>query len=175
MFISNIFNSLVNFFSKKNTYLSVKLSIPTDIVIHTKLICNYISNKENYILDLQTLIYILYSDFIRAYIEDYTPEEVYKLLTTNYIDNNTLIITNGYDETIIKNKISYYTCILEFESEEAQIGQLILDEIKELFHISISFNSLISQLWIGYIHKYRIGENKKAFSDLIKILKKNFD
>ena len=172
-----MFNNLLAYigqlFNQNDKYVYLNLYIPSEIVLRTKLICNYISQEENCDFDIQSLIYLLYADFIKNAVEHYNPKKVFEKLTKNYINEQKLIITNGYEKVIIASKISYYKIEIEFDKEEATNGQLILNEIEELFHKRISFNSLISQLWISFISDYKTGKNAQAFNYIKKILKKH--
>ena len=118
---------------------------------------------------------LLYLDFVRESIEHYNPQKVLKQLTFDYINNKSLLISNGSDIYKVNNNISYSNYSIEFDIEEAEKGQLILNELFELFHIKIHFNKLIEQIWISFIYKYKTGDNKKAFSYLRNILKANLN
>lgn len=170
---SNLLASINHLFNKNGNYVYLNVYIPSETVLRTNLICNYISEEENCDFDIQSLIYLLYADFIKNAVEHYNPKKVFEKLTKNYINEQKLIITNGYEKVIINSKISYYKIEIEFDKEEATNGQLILNEIEELFHKRISFNSLISQLWISFIYDYKTGNNTQAFNYIRKALKEH--
>lgn len=175
MFVNSIIECISNFIQKSNHYINIDICIPKDIVLRTKLICNYISDKEDCDFDLNTFIMLLYLDFVRESIEHYNPQKVLKQLTFDYVNNKSLLISNGSDSYQVNNNISYSSYSIEFDIEEAEKGQLILNELFELFHVRIPFNKLIEQLWISFIYKYKTGDNKKAFNYLRNILKTNIE
>ena len=164
---------LKNIFCKKSDYIYFKILIPKETVFRTQLICEYICEEENCNFDINTFLYLLYCDFIHKSIENYNPEKTLKLLTTNYVDDKSFIITNGYDSVELKNNLSFNKFTIQFDKNEALKGQLILNELSELFHINIPFNTLLSQLWISFIYNYKTGNNKKAFTHIKRILKEN--
>lgn len=169
------FTGIHSLFSKQNDYIKVNILIPKETVFRTQLICEYICEEEECDFDLNTFIYLLYCDFIKQSVEHYNPEKTLKKLTTDYINNKTLIITNGYDNIKLNSNISFNKYTVEFDKEEALKGQLILNELHELFHVNITFNSLLSQLWISFIYDYKTGDNKKAFTSLKKMLQENIN
>lgn len=175
MFINSILVCISNLLRKSDSYININIAIPKETVLRTQLMCKYISEEENCDFDLNTFIMLLYLDFVRESIEHYNPQKVLKQLTFDYVNNKSLLISNGSDSYQVNNNISYSNYSIEFDIEEAEKGQLILNELFELFHIKISFNKLIEQIWISFIYKYKTGDNKKAFSYLRNILKANLN
>lgn len=174
MLFTNVFNSLSKYLENKSPYINITVRIPKDIMIRTKLICDYISHEEDCNFDLNIYIYLLYLDFIKDCIENYNPKKILDRLAHDYINQKSLIITNGYEKYQINtNTISFYKYSLRFDKDDAAKGILILDELFELFHFNISFDKLIEQLWISFIYNYKTGDNKKAFSYLRRILREN--
>lgn len=173
MIINYLLNLLSKFLYKESDYINIDIVIPKEIFFRTQLICNYISVEENCNFDLTTFIYLLYLDFVKNSIINYNPQKVFERLTHNYIDKKSLIITNGYENYELKNSISTYTYNICFDKFEASKGQLILDELYELFHTKIPFCRLLEALWISFIYEYKTGDNKKTFNYLRKILKEN--
>ncbi|UYZ38984.1 hypothetical protein OD350_29290 (plasmid) [Clostridium beijerinckii] len=173
MFFNNIFNMLSKYLHKDSDYITVTIILPKEVILRTQLICNYISEEEDCYFDLNSFLLLLYLDFIKDCIEKYDPKKVLQRLTYNYLDKKPLIITNGYEKYQLNSTSSYYEYNINFEKTEASKGELILDELHELFHCHISFNTLIEQLWVSFIYRYKTGENKKAFAYLRRILKEN--
>ncbi|WP_315069182.1 hypothetical protein [uncultured Clostridium sp.] len=174
MLIKRLFNSVLEYLEEKSNYIQVNISIPKDIFLRTELICKYISKSENCSFDISTFIILLYLDFIKDCIENYNPKKLLDRLRHEYVKDRSIIISNGYENYQVEdNTISYYNLSIIFDKEEAAKGNLILDEIFELFHTKFSFNTLIEKLWIGFIQTYKYGDNRKAFNHIRDILKDN--
>lgn len=170
---SNLFNALSGFLHKEPDYIDIDISIPREIYLRTQLICDYISEEEDVDFDLNSFIFLLFYDFIKECIEHYNPKKVFTKLTFNYIDKQTLVITNGYEKYEVDNGINFYNLNISFDKNEVEKGELILEELSELFHSKISFSTLIEQLWISFIYEYKTGDNKKAFTYLKRIIHAN--
>lgn len=173
MWINSLFNIFSEFLHKAPDYIDIDISIPKEIYLRTQLICDYISDEEDVDFDLNSFIFLLFYDFIKDCIEHYNPKKVFEKLTFNYINKQTLVITNGYEEIEINNGINFYKLRISFDKYDVDKGELILEELSELFHSKISFNQLIEQLWVSFIYEYKTGDNKKAFAYLKRIVKAN--
>ena len=169
--LSTLIAIVSNLFVKENSNC-ITINIPRDIVYRTELICSYISDQGEPDFDLSTFILLLYLDFIKTSITHYNPQKTFKKLTTLYYTSNKIVLSNGSEECIVdRSNTNMSTYTIEFNPEDIQKGELILNELYELFHYKISFSKMIEQIWIGFITEYKTGDNKKAFLDIKRMLK----
>ena len=151
---------------------SFTLQIPRNILLRTDLICKYISEEKGYSFNLENFLMLLYLDFIKTTIRDYNPEKVFKMLSKSYCDTSTLKLSNGVDCCIIdRSNVNMGTLTITMDEDDVEKGQLILDEIYELYKHRFSFSRLIEVLWLSFIDDYKCGENKRAYHSIVKLLK----
>lgn len=169
---------IFSFFQREEiqTEITYDVSIPTNVFHRTELICRYIRKEKGYDFHVENLLMLLYLDFIKQSIKSYNPKKVYKLLTTDYYERRSMVLTFG-DEVyeIEKYETDYLTLEITIAKEDAEEGQLILDELYDLFKVRVSFNRLLESLWIGFIESYKRGENSRAYSSIVNLLKECID
>lgn len=152
------------------------LNIPDNILHRTELICNYISTEKGYDFDVDNFLMLLYLDFIKNSIKNYNPAKVFKELTIDYYQDQYIDMSDGettYRIPRVKHNKTNLT--LTMAEDDVIKGQLILDELYDLYHYRIPFSKLLENLWIGFIEAYKIGENKKAYHNIVKLLKECLD
>lgn len=164
-------NSFISSFSKSAT---LRVNIPNMVYIRTKLLCEYISEQVGVEFGIENFLMILYIDFTNEAIKKYDPKRIYGIISNSY----------GYEDTI---KIAYsnsevyeyrrrdekqVSLILSMDKRDVMKGELLLTEIYELYGHKISFEKMLSNLWINFIEEYKRGNNQKALNAIIKMLKK---
>lgn len=149
-----------------------ELCIPNNILHRTELICEYIKTEKGYDFEVEGFLMLLYLDFIKNCIKSYNPRKVFKQLTEEYYQDQYLTAVNcGVSEIIPIVKYSKTNLVISMAEEDVRKGQLILDELYDLYGYRISFSKLLENLWIGFIEDYKTGENKRAYYSIVKILK----
>lgn len=166
---------IIDIFVQKEKIKSFSITIPSHVLYRSKLICSYIETEIHDSFSLDNLVMILYLNFIKDCIRNYNPVSVYNLLNKIYYDSKNIVLSCG-DESISIDldpvKLSSLDmCIAEKDYEK---GQLILDELYELYGCRFSFSNLIECLWMDFICSYKNGQNKRAYHSIIKMLKEYF-
>lgn len=165
-FINRIIDYVYSLCEDTSIY-QTEIKIPGDILYRTELMCNYISKAEDLSMNLDSFMKILYYRFIRECVDKYAPDKVYKMLSTQYFKDDSIIISNGTDKCVIHRSIEHiYTISIQLPREDADAGELILREIYELYKYKFSFKTLLEQLWLSFINDYKTGNNKKAIHTL---------
>ncbi|WP_455822433.1 hypothetical protein [Clostridium butyricum] len=91
--ISKITYSIYNFieyFARDDKTKIISVSIPSDILYRSQLICEYIKGEIDEDFDLDNLLMILYMNFIKECVKNYNPKSVYALLNKTYYDTKKL-------------------------------------------------------------------------------------
>lgn len=165
-------NCILNSLFTKEYDPEFTLSIPNSIVHRTKLICSYIKSEHGYDFELENFLMLLYLDFIKNSIRNYNPKKLFNDLSKNYYEDDYLVISTGdYKYNIEKTKYTKIDITIIMSDEDVEKGQLILDELYDLYHYKISFSKLLENLWIGFIEDYKCGINKRAYHSIVKLLK----
>lgn len=178
----NVLNRKVRFFDKLSCYLEslsktkvVNIMIPTDIYYRTELMCKCISSDIEIEWEVIHFIFYIYESFIQDTIEKYNPKDIVKIISRSYkYFNKTNFNVNGEEFSYCKydNKVS--RLVIKLDKKEIEKGELILSEIRELYGYNITFDELLSIIWINYIEEYKNGNNKKAYKTLYKLIKKEY-
>lgn len=150
-----------------------ELCIPDNILHRTELICEYIKTEKGYDFEVEGFLMLLYMDFIKNCIKNYNPRKVLKQLTENYYKDQYITAVNFGDTPEIIPIVKYKKTklVISMAEEDVRKGQLILDELYDLYRYRIPFSKLLENLWIGFIEDYKTGENKRAYHSIVKILK----
>lgn len=152
------------------------LQIPNSTLYRTELICRYISDETEDSFELENFLMLLYMDFIKNSIKNYNPEKVFQKLRKIYYDSDTLIISNGTESySFDRTNINLCNITISMSKKDIEKGQLILDEIYELYRYRFSFPKLLESLWLNFIDDYKTGDNKKAYQSIIDLLKECFN
>lgn len=150
-----------------------ELCIPDNILHRTELICEYIKTEKGYDFEVEGFLMLLYMDFIKNCVKNYNPRKVLKQLTEDYYKDQYITAVNfgSTPEVIPIVKYKKTKLIISMAEEDVKKGQLILDELYDLYRYRISFSKLLENIWIGFIEDYKTGENKRAYHSIVKILK----
>ena len=175
---NNLINRISRFieylFSTKKTVADYEyvLEIPKNVYLRTELICRYITDDLGYDFELENFLMLLYLEFVQNSIKKYNPKKLFQDLNTNYYPCDTIILTNGVNAySIDRINQSKVDLTINIEEVEVKKGQLILDELYELYNIKISFKTLLEKLWIKFIEDYKVGANKKTYTLIVNMLK----
>lgn len=175
----NIFDKLTSFFSKESVSSNIKsfdITLPTNVLHRTELICKYISTEKNYDFEIENFLMLLYLDFIKTSVKNYNPKKIYDQLTTKYYQKRSMLLTiNNENFEVETTNVTLTSLEISIAYDDYIKGQLILDELYDLYKIRISFNRLLESLWMGFIESYKRGENKRAYSSIVKLLKETID
>ena len=179
MEINNVVSYKLSIFDRiKDTITNTQtfeIRIKDDILYRTELMCMAISEQLKKEFDPSDLVTILYMDFVKYAIKNYNPERVLKEATIknyqNEMDNYIKLITDGKEYVYKKNNRSYTTVLYRLNKREVKKGELILNELNDLYKVKIPFEVLISNLWTNFIEDYKLGKNKRAYTSIVKLLK----
>lgn len=149
-----------------------ELSIPNNILHRTQLICEYIKSEKGYDFGIEEFLMLLYMDFIKNCIKNYNPKGVFKQLSKDYYKDEYIeTVTMGVHEKTLITEYPKTKLVISMAEEDTKKGQLILDELYDLYRYRITFSKLLENLWVGFIEDYTSGENKRAYHSIVKILK----
>lgn len=172
---SSVFYRLSNFISDlfaKECDPEFTISIPDNIIHRTELICSYIRDEQGYDFEIENFLMLLYFDFIKNSIKNYNPKKVFEDLNKDfykeeYID---LVIHNEHCR-VRTAKYNKTNITMSMAKEDVKKGQLILDELYDLYGYRFQFSKLLENLWIRFIEDYKTGTNKRAYHSIVKLLK----
>lgn len=170
--IDNTKSAISELIDSHSDYYQATITIPSDMFYRTELICSYISEQLDESFGIEEFMMLLYNDFIRDCIINYNPARTYKMLSKEYnIEDKIQISINGEKAVFNANKTDYKEIDLIIDKEEKSKGDLILRELHGLYGLHISFDEMVSKIWISFIEDYKTGTNKRAYHDLMKILR----
>ena len=170
-FLYNLLDMLVS----KENIKTFTISIPSDVLYRSKLICEYIQEEIDDNFNLDNLLMLLYINFIKECVKNYNPKSVYILLNKVFYDTKNIIISDGKDNiSIDRTPVKLSDLKISISTKDFKKGQLILDEIYELYESRYSFSRLLECLWMDFIYSYKTGQNKRAYSSIVNMLKRCF-
>lgn len=166
--LSNL-NDFINSLSKEVT---LEFIVPTNIVKRSELICMYLSEESGVDINIYDLIMILYKDFIKNSTLRYDTKKLFKDLTRTYDYEDVIKISYGEEEVYAfsKSKYSRKKIELTISKDNAMKGQLLLDELYDLYKHNITLSKLICRIWINFIEDYKRGEKNRELKRLINRL-----
>lgn len=167
-------NIRFNIMELLSTTKSFEIKIPSSVLNRTKLMCMYIQDEVDCTFTINDFFMLLYSDFVKYAVKNYNPKRVLRetMRKDNNEDNNSLTIVIDDKKYIVKKEnISYSTIIITMSKREIKKGEIILDELYDLYKYKIPFELLLANLWINFIEDYQNGVNKRAYTSIVKILK----
>lgn len=164
--------NLIDKFIPKSKFKTFNLNIPSDTLYRTKLICDFIEDEIDEDFRLENFLMLIYLDFIKNAVKNYNPKSIYTLLNKSYYDTKTILLSDGNEIISIDRDPTDLSLLqITISRKDFEKGQLILDEIYELYKSRYSFSKLLECLWMDFIASYKTGENKRAYHSIIKILK----
>ena len=172
-----VMNFIISLFNSKqeeiiSNEVDIEIKISTNIVLRTQLICEYISEEIELEFNTYDFLMLLYTDFIRETTKKYDPLKVYKELNRNY--NDTLKICYGNQcYKVERSNEGKKLVIITMDKSIVMKGQLILDELNELYGFQSDINNMIHKIWVNFIEKYKRGDNNAVLKNIIKMLKAN--
>lgn len=166
---------LDDIFTKDSTP-TFNIKIPQNVVDRSKLLCSYISetlySEFNIDVDinLEILITLLFHDYVTNSIEHYNIKKAFKELSKDYLNHDTLTISNGTEYYIYETS-NICSLEIQFPSSEVNKGMLILNEIYDTYKYRISFSKMLENIWIGFIEDYKnnIAQKNTKLKYLIKL------
>ena len=151
------------------------VNIPKNILFRTELICEYVQEEHDYNFNLNNFLMLLYLDFVKTSIKTYNPEKVFQLLSKDFFETD-LLISNGSESCNIKrNNFEFSNITISIARKDYLKGQLILDELYDIYKCKFSFSHLIEALWLDFIECYKTGSKKRAYYSIINLLKDCFE
>lgn len=160
--IINAFNIIF----EKEQIPTFQIKIPNTTITRSKLLCSYVSEillsefNIDIDIDLKMLITLLFKDYVNKSIENYNIKKIFKELSKDYLNHETLTISNGTDNYIYE-KSDISSIEIQFPSCEVNKGMLILNEIYETYKYRISFAKMLENIWIGFIEDYKNNTSQK--------------
>ncbi|PLS19660.1 hypothetical protein CVD28_04385 [Bacillus sp. M6-12] len=162
-------DSFISSFSKTE---SLEIAVPKNVYLRTKLLCEYISEKGDMYFGVSDFLLTLYLEFLRTSIEKYNPKKIHEEMTRSHGYNQTLRIyvnESIYEYPKRAGKESFISFTIDKKNKEK--GQLLLDEMEDLYGQAPSLEELISNLWVNFIEDYKAGNNKRATNEIIRLMK----
>lgn len=164
-----------SFLSTFSATEQLRLTTPSNVYYRSQLLCEYISEKVGVPFDSSELIMLLYLDFLETSIQKYNPDKIYEAMTRSH----------GYDDTIVihevdrvyefkKRQTKRTNIFLTMDKKDAKKGQLLLDEMEDLYGQAPTLEKLVSTLLINFIEDYKTGHNQKALNEIVRTLRKQF-
>lgn len=151
------------------------IDIPKNILFRTQLICKYVEEEHECTFNLNNFLMLLYLDFIKSSIKTYNPEKVFRLVTKDFFEKD-LLLSNGTENYNIKrNNYEFSNITISIDRKDYLKGQLILDELYDIYKYKVSFSHLIESLWLDFIESYKTGSKKRAYYSIVKLLKDCFE
>lgn len=170
---TGIIEQVESFFEAFRRTITMELEVPTSVYARTRLLCEYISDKVGVRYHVSELLMTIYLEFLQKSIEGYNPTKIYEEITRSYGYGERLVI-HAEDRVYEYEKRSGTKTILTItiDKKDARKGELILEEMDELFGNVPPLEGLFSTLWINFIEEYKRGNNQKALNAIIRSLKK---
>lgn len=153
---------------------TIEIKLPSNVLHRTELMCIYISEEIKDTFTINDFLMLLYLDFVKYAIKNYNPKRVLKeAMRKNelYQDDELTIVINDKTYIANKNSIRYSYVDITMSKSEIRKGEIILDELYDLYKFKIPFEVLLSNLWINFIEDYQNGTNKRAYTSIVKLLK----
>lgn len=154
--------------------VSLELTVPTNIFIRTNLLCEYIQEQVGVEFGLHNFLMVLYLDFISSSIKKYDPLKIVREISQTYDYNDTIKIVIGNDVYLHNRREANMTTLhIEMDKKDVLKGEMLLCELDDLLGCQISFEKLLTNLWVNFIEKYKKGDGTEAFNSIVKMLKKS--
>ena len=167
--------NLLDMFIPEEKVKTFTISIPSHVLYRSKLICEYIEEEIEDDFNLDNLLMLLYMNFIKESIKTYNPKSIYILLNKSFYDTRNITISDGnHNISIDRAPIKLSHLEISISTKNFKKGQLILDELYELYQSRFSFSKLLESLWMDFIYSYKTGENKKAYNSIVNMLRQCF-
>lgn len=172
-FIRILVDVIYSFIDCLSKEMVITLVVPTNIVKRTQLICNYISEELHSEFDIYDLLMLLYENFIRNSIKKYEPMKIFRELNRTYSYDDVIKISYSDKEVYSFNRVECdkKQVVITMSKEVASKGQLLLDELYDLYGHNLNVDKMIYRIWINFIEDYKRGEENQVLRDIIKMLK----
>lgn len=157
--LHTLITALDNIFTKENTP-TFNIRIPQTVIDRSRLLCSYISDilysefDIDVDINLEILITLLFQDYVTQSIEHYNIKKTFKELSKDYLNHDTLTISNGTEYYIYETS-NIRSLEVQFPSSAVNKGMLILNEIYDTYKYRISFSKMLENIWIGFIEEYK--------------------
>lgn len=171
-----------------------ELSVPSDVISRTELMCLYISEEIDEFIGINDILYLLYKDFINYSIKNPLPDRILKEATSKGIvkkeveekeeDEYIKIVCDGveyiekvnnFEKKSKKKRVEDLnvskTVYVKLAKREAEKGIIILNELYVTKGVKVTMEELLRNLWVNFIYDYRNGTNKRAYKSVVKMLK----
>lgn len=168
-FVNNIFLDEVDEIIEESTDANLKLIVPANIVYRSELICEYISKQIGHEFCIYDLILLLYKDFINSNILKYDTLKMLRELTKDHDEVIKLKIGDKVLEH--KKECNRKLVIITVPKKDTLSGELLLEELKDIYGKEISLEKMFCNIWINFIEQYKRGENQEILNNIIEIIK----
>lgn len=169
---NGILNALGTFIQSFSENITMRLVIPTNVFNRTQLICEYIEGEVEINFGIEDFLMVVYMDYIKSSVRKYDPIKIYKELNSCYGYTDKIKISSGsYVQEYDRLNCRKTEITISMTKKDARKGQLLLNEMKELYGLNMSFDKMLIALWINFIEKYKRGDSSKCLKAILKILK----
>lgn len=167
--VKNIAESVFSLFDSFSSEFKLELVVPTNIVKRSLLICRYISEETEQEFGLDDLLMFLYNDFVDCSVKKYEPKKLLRDLSRVHNYDDVIKISFGGNEVYEVNKSKYDRKLVEIviSKDDTVKGQLILDELKDLYGFNMNITKMFYVLWVNFIEDYKRGEKNKYINSVV--------
>jgi len=168
--VKNITDSIFSLFDSFSNEFKLELVVPTNVVKRSLLICRYISEATEQEFGLDDLLMYLYNDFVDCSVKKYEPMKLLRDLSRVHNYDDVIKISFGGNEVYEVNKSKYDRKLVEIviSKDDTVKGQLILDELKDLYGFNMNITKMFYVLWVNFIEDYKRGEKNKEINSVVK-------
>lgn len=171
--ITSYFSNLVNTYSNVE---SLEIVVPKNIYLRTQLICEHIQDTTGHLFDNTMFLWLLYNDFLNTSIEMYKPDMIRQEINRSHKhDEKLLIHSNDRIYAYEKSSCKRIILTITFDKRAIEKGELLLDELEDLYGQAPTLEKMIATLWINFIEDYKTAGNTKALLRIKDLLKKHYN
>lgn len=171
--LHTINDAIYNFVDSFRHTQTLQVVIPSNIYLRTKLICEYISDKMNVSFTLPQFLMLLYLDFIEHSITEYNPLNLYCQIQPMLKEEYLIIHDKERYIRYETPKPTMTEIVFTMDKTDIEKGQLLLDELEDLYGQVPTLEEMLANLWIHFIEEYKQGNPKHALNEIIEMIKRN--
>lgn len=174
--LKNIFTDTISsLFTSYSKMESLEIVVPKNIYLRTQLICAYIQDFTGQTFDENMFLTLLYDDFLRNSIERYNPNTIRHEIDRYRHDEKLLIHSNDRIYAYGKSKGKHIVFTIAFYKSQIEKGELLLDELEEIYGESPTLEQMIATIWVNFIEDYKTTGSKVALQRIEALLIKSIE
>lgn len=171
MQIRNMFtNTIKNLIYVDVSTESLEVVVPKNVFLRTQLLCGYVEDVTGQSFDENTLLTLLYDDFLNNSIERYDLSAVRQEIDQTKYDEKLLIHSNDTIYEYGKRRGARMVVTISFDKNQVEKGELLLDELVEIYGKSPTLEMMVSAIWINFIEDYKINGGQQTLRKIKALL-----